>query len=328
MSILITGGTGFIGAEVARLLVHGDAETVALFDLRAATRRLDNIIEKVEIIQGDLGNFSHVLEAVRQTKPKTIYHFGGMLTLPSDANPQAAFNANALGTFHVLEAARLFDVKQVIFSSSRQTYGLGIENETQITDLTLQRPQMFYGICKLFGENMGYFYRRKYGLDFRGIRYPAIVGPGVKTPGAVQFISWMIEAAILGEPFSVWVKPETRTPFLYFKDAARAAVQLATEPIESIQMVNYVLGGVQPTPSVAELVGVILDKIPKAQISFEPDEELQAILDKALLPIDDTCASKEWGWKISYGMEDMVADFIQEMDRDSPKADSNTNSCS
>jgi len=317
MSILITGGTGFIGAEVARMLVHQGNDAVSLVDLRTSTQRLDDIAKKVEIIQGDLGNFSHVLDAVRQTKPKIIYHFGGMLTLPSDADPQAAFRANAMGTFHVLEAARMFDVTQVIFSSSRQTYGSGIEDETKISDLSLQRPQMFYGACKLFGEHMGLFYRRKYGLDFRGIRYPAIAGPGVKTPGAVQFISWMVESVIRGEPFTVWVKPETKAPFLYYKDAARAAVQLSEAPRDSIRMVNYVLRGVSPTPSVAELAQVVRDRIPEAQISFEPDEELQMILDKALLPIDENYALKEWGWKIEYGMEELVDDFILEMELDS-----------
>lgn len=313
MSILITGGTGFVGAAVARLLVEENNAPVTLFDLRTSTQRLDDISESIEIIQGDLGNFSHVLDAVRQTRPITIFHLGGMLTLPSDADPQAAFQANAMGTFHVLEAARSFDVAQVIFSSSRQTYGLGIEDEIKISDLTLQRPQMFYGACKLFGEHMGLFYRRKYGLDFRGIRYPAIVGPGVKTPGAVQFISWMIEAAIRGKPFTVWVKPETKAPFLYYKDAARAAVQLSKAPRDSIRMVNYVLSGVTPTPSVAELAQVVSDRMPEAQISFEPDEELQMILDKALLPIDETYANREWGWKIKFGMEEMVNDFILEL---------------
>jgi len=313
MSILITGGTGFIGAEVARTLVRDCDESVVLFDLRTSTQRLDGIAEKVEIIQGDLGNFSHVLDVIRKINPKTIYHFGGMLSLPSDADPQTAFQTNAMGTFHILEAARIFEISQVIFSSSRQTYGLGIENETSITDLTLQRPQMFYGVCKLFGENMGLFYKRKYGLDFRGIRYPAIVGPGVKTPGAVQFISWMIESAIRGEAFSVWVKPETRAPFLYYKDAARAAVELANAPKETIHMVNYVLSGVKPTPSVAELAQVMFERIPDAEISFEPDEELQMILDKALRPIDDAYAAEEWGWKINYGIGEMVDDFILEM---------------
>jgi nucleoside-diphosphate-sugar epimerase len=311
MSILITGGTGFIGAEVARWLVQGGVGPVAVFDLRTSHQRLDDIAERIEIIQGDLGIFSHVLNAVSVTKPKTIYHFGGMLTLPSDADPPAAFRANAMGTFHVLEAARMFEVDQVIFSSSRQTYGLDIQNE--ITDLTLQRPQMFYGVCKLFGEHMGLFYRRKYGIDFRGIRYPAIAGPGARTPGAVQYISWMIEGAARGKPFTVWVKPETKAPFLYFKDAARAAVQLAQSSIDEIKTVNYVLSGVTPTPSAGELAQAVQYRIPGAQISYEPDEELQSILDKALLPIDETCARVEWGWRTEYDLDKLVDDFIKEL---------------
>ncbi len=71
--------------------------------------------------------------------------------------------------------------------------------------------------------------------------------------------------------------------------------------------------GATPTPSAAELAQVVRVKIPGAQITFEPDEALQAILDKALLPIDDSCAQTEWGWQAKYGLEEMVADFIQEL---------------
>ncbi len=250
-------------------------------------------------------------DTVRQTKPGAIYHLGGMLSVPSEADPQAAFRANVLGTLHVLEAARLFDVEQVIFASSRQTYGLGIENE--ITDLTLQRPQLFYGACKLFCEHVGLFYRRKYGLDFRGIRYPATVGPGARTPGVVQYTSWMIEECAKGRPFTVWVRPDTKAPVLYFKDAARAAVSLAEAPRDAVQMVNYVINGVRPTPSAEQLAQAVRAMIPGAQITFEPDEELQAVLDKALLPIDDTCARTEWDWHVEYGLDDMVQDFVREL---------------
>ena len=127
----------------------------------------------------------------------------------------------------------------------------------------------------------------------------------------------MVESAIKGEPFTVWVKPETKAPFLYIKDAARAAVKFSEAPRASIRMVNYVIRGISPIPSVAALAQVVKDRIPEAQISFDPDEELQMILDKALLPIDETYASKEWGWKIEYGIEEMVDDFIQELNWDS-----------
>ena len=311
MTVLITGGTGFIGAEVARQLRQRGTDPVAVFDLCTSTQRLDEIAECVQLIQGDLGNFSHVLDVVRQTQPSSIYHLGGMLSVPSEADPQAALHANVMGTFHVLEAARLFDVQQIIFASSRQTFGLGIEDE--ITDFTLQRPQLFYGACKLFCEHVGLFYRRKYGLDFRGIRYPAVVGPGARTPGVVQYTSWMIEESAKGKPFTVWVRPGTRAPILYYKDAARAALNLADAPRNGIQMVNYVLNGVQPTPSAEELAQVVRATVPGARITFEPDAELQAVLDRALLPIDDTCAREEWGWHAEYGLNDMVQDFVREV---------------
>lgn len=97
MSILITGGTGFIGAEVARQLLQRGTASVAVFDLSASSQRLDGIAESVRTIRGDLGNFSHMLDAVRQTKPSSVYHLGGMLSVPSQADPQAAFRANVLG---------------------------------------------------------------------------------------------------------------------------------------------------------------------------------------------------------------------------------------
>jgi len=66
-----------------------------------------------------------------------------MLSTPSDADPAAAFRANAMGTFHVLESVKLFDVPQVLFSSTIGTYGLNITEEV-LNDFTLQRPQLFY----------------------------------------------------------------------------------------------------------------------------------------------------------------------------------------
>ncbi|MGZ6193553.1 MAG: NAD-dependent epimerase/dehydratase family protein, partial [Syntrophales bacterium] len=186
MSILITGGTGFVGAHVARLMIKEKEKDITIFDINPSTKFIDDIAEKVSVVRGDLGNFSHVLNVVSACKPKTIFHLGGMLSVPSDADHAASFRANAMGTFHVLEAAKLFGVEQVIFSSTIATYGLDLEEGIVVDDYSLQRPQLFYGATKVFSELMGQFYRRKFGLDFRGVRYPSIVGPGVKTPGVVQ----------------------------------------------------------------------------------------------------------------------------------------------
>src|SRR5690349_4870547 len=126
MTTLITGGTGFIGANVARLLLARGEERPVVFDRNPSPQRLDEIADQVEIVQGDLGNFSHVLHVVERSRPEVIFHLGGMLSFPSEADPAAALQANALGTYHVLEAARLFKVPKVIFSSTIATYGMDI----------------------------------------------------------------------------------------------------------------------------------------------------------------------------------------------------------
>ncbi len=312
MTTLITGGTGFIGATVARLLLARGEPRPVVFDRNPSPQRLDDIADQVEIIQGDLGNFSHVLHAVERTRPDTIFHLGGMLSFPSEADPAAALQANAMGTFHVLEAARLFKVAKVIFSSTIATYGMDIQ-EPVLTDDTIQRPELFYGITKVFGEQMGFFYRRKYGLDFRGVRFPSIVGPGVRTPAIVQYNSWAIEESAKGNPYEFYVDPATRCPVMYFKDAARSLVHLSDAPREAIKRGVYVIAGVTPIVSAGELADLIRARIPGAQLTFNPDRELQPILDRLLLPPDDRNAQQEWGWEAAYTQGDVIDDFLREL---------------
>ncbi len=310
MRTLITGGTGFIGAEVARALIVRGNTDITLFDVHDSRQRLEDIGDRVTIVKGDVGIFSHVLDAVRSSRAEIIYHLGAMLSVPSEQDPPAAFHANAIGTFHILEAARLLDVKRVVFASSTATFGFDLPADP-IDDLSLQRPQTFYGACKLFGENMGRFYRRKYGIDYRGVRYPSIVGPGVRTPGSVQYTSWVIENAAKGIPFTIWVRPETRVPILYFKDAALAILSLAEAPPERVKMVNYLLSG--PRPTALELVNLVKQRFPGAQINFEVDDEIQLRMDNAMRPLDDRFAREEWGWKPTYGVDAMIDDFLAEL---------------
>ncbi len=91
MATLITGGTGFIGAEIARMLLGKGEKGLVLFDVNPSPKRLEDIADRVEIVRGDLGNFSHVLDAIRKAKPQVIYHLGAMLSVPSDADQPQLF---------------------------------------------------------------------------------------------------------------------------------------------------------------------------------------------------------------------------------------------
>lgn len=314
MATLVTGGTGFIGAEVARVLAR-KGERPIVFDINERKTLLKGVEDRVTVVKGDLSNYSHVFSAVSKYGIDVIYHLGSMLSLPSDADPWSSFRVNTQGTFHVLEAARIMGVKKVIFSSTLATYGSDIRDPV-IDDYTLQRPTLFYGCTKVFSELMGRFYKRKFGLDFRGVRYPAIIGPGVKTPGIVQYNAWAIEEAAKGNPFKIWVTPETRCAAMYYKDAALSIVKCAEAPLERVKMVVYIVGGLYF--SAQELVDTIKKFIPGAKLEFVPDMEKVEIIKGLSKPIDTRYAREELGWVDQYPIDRTIEDFIKEF-RENPK---------
>jgi nucleoside-diphosphate-sugar epimerase len=90
-------------------------------------------------------------------------------------------------------------------------------------------------------------------------------------------------------------------------------VKLSEAPLESIKMVNYVVGGAAPIASAQDLADIVRVRIPSAQIDFKVDLEIQKVVDKLALPVDDSIARKEWNWKSEYDQERIVDDFLEEL---------------
>ncbi len=312
MSVLITGGYGLIGSTLSRMLVE-KGEKVWVFDKFTPAQRFQGIADQIKSLQGDLANFPKVLEAVRESAPQVIFHLGGMLSLPSNADPQSAYATNVAGTYHVLEAARLFNVPKVIFTSTIATYGLDIQKDV-IDDFTLQRPTTMYGSTKVFGELLGRFYRSKYGIDFRAVRFPAVIGPGAKTAHISIYNAWAPEKAFYNEPYEIFVEPEIRCPIIYFKDAARSLALLSAAPQSAIQTICYLIAGIKPMSSAAELVAAIRKHFPNAPLSYKPDPLAMDFHGKNQgKRFEDTMAEKEWGWKPEYSLDKMISDFYKEL---------------
>lgn len=314
MPVLITGGTGYIGAGLARSLVE-KGEDAVLFDIAPRTECIADIKDKVKLIQGDLTVWPEVLNVVKENNIQGIFHLGGMLSGPSDANPWASFQTNVVGTMHTLEAARLFGVKRVFFASTAITFGSATSHV--ITDETLQRPSTMYGAGKLYGELLGRFYQRKFGLDFRCLRFFGVIGPGAKLTPHAAYKSVMIENAALGKAYECPVAEDTVTFLTYFKDAVRAIEMLYNAPRGEIKTTCYnVVGMSRPTTAKA-LAQTVKQHIPAASIRFKPDPALNEFAKGVYQSIDvfdDSRAREEWGWEPLYGnLEEMVADFIQEV---------------
>jgi threonine 3-dehydrogenase len=308
MAKLITGGSGQIGAELVHMLINR-GEEVVVFD-RIRSHRLADIENKIRFVAGDLGIWSQVFNVVKDNKITQIYHMGAILTFESEANPWTSFQTNVVGTYNVLEAARLLNTERMMFTSSIGTFDSSVE--TELTDTTLQRPRDFYGVGKLYGEGLGRMYRKKFGLDFRSIRYPSTVGPGVATPG--HWDAPMIQSAILGKPYECKVSADHAGPIIYYKDAARAAYMVLQAPAESIKMVNYNVGGV-PSVTPREIERALREYFPEAVITYSSKTESPARFTS--ITWDDTCARREWGWRPEYTtIDQVVSSFIQEIRED------------
>ena len=313
MSLLITGGTGFLGAALAqRLIARG--EDVVLFDVLPHPERIANVKNKVKFVQGDLKVWPEVMNVIKENNVEGIFHFGSLLGGIADSVPWTAYQTNVQGSMHILEGARLFDVKRVVYASSISAFGLGISGV--ITDETIQRPVNFYGSGKVFIENLGRFYKRKFGLDFRGARYCSIIS-GAKGAPVVEHATMMIENTVNGRSYECMVSEDAKIPLMYLKDAALAAEMLYYAPVERIKTVSYNLVGVSPTPTAKELGLAVKKCIPEAQITFRPDKNLMTIYNEYWAHIkvyDDTRAREEWGWQPEYSdIEKLVADFMEEV---------------
>ncbi len=265
-TVLITGGSGFIGVELANSLM-AEGHRIVVFDLKPPETLLHGS-DAVRYVNADITNFSQVLNAVRDFKPEVIIHLAAILSAPSENNPWASISVNGMGTYHILEAARLFDSKRVILTSSLAVYVNPMHNVEVVTEETPQRSVLIYGVTKVFSELLGLYYHKKFGIDVRGIRLPVLIGPNVNSPGFGQYNSRLVEAAILGKPFEVTVPEDTVVPLLYVKDALRSLIMLNKAPEDGLVTRIYNVGQIMPPPRTLDLVNAVQEALSGGKNQF------------------------------------------------------------
>lgn len=166
-SILITGGTGFLGCHLARQLLK-DEYTVTLFDI--ADLDAKDLFGKVTVIKGDVRNKEATMQALKGKE----YVVHAAAALPIQQSKKHIFSTNIDGTKNVLEAALKQKVKRLVFISTTAVYGIPKylpEKEDSPLD-----PIGYYGQSKIAGENLCKDYMAK-GLEINIIRPKTFVGP-------------------------------------------------------------------------------------------------------------------------------------------------------
>jgi CDP-paratose 2-epimerase len=322
---LITGGAGFIGSNYAQRLIQR-GEQVTIFDnlSRAGAPRnvawlQDQFGESAfRLIVADVRSADQMAEAAKEAD--VIVHLAGQVAVTTSViNPRDDFEANALGTFNTLEAARLSGRDPIfIYSSTNKVYG-GMDDVELVEeatrwlykDLTRGCPETQpldfhspYGVSKGTGDQYTRDYARIYGLRSVVFRQSCIYGPrqfGVEDQG---WLAWMIIAAVTGRQITIYGDGKQVRDVLHVYDLLNG-YDAAIEKIDQAKGQVYNMGGgTRNLLAVWEEFGPILEKLLGKKIEVARGDWRPG--DQRVFYADHSKAKKELGWEPKIDLEEGV----------------------
>ncbi len=270
MGYLITGGTGFIGAYITRLLIQ-EGEEVVVYDVDPRQDLLEHLMgkeesDRIKVIRGDITDLAYLIRTAQECNVTKLIHMAALLTTESLANPALAVRINCDGTANILETARILSLKKVVYASSATVFGLPEKYEQEyIPNDAPHYPTTIYAACKSFNERLAEHYFREYGVDSVGLRFATVYGVGQRSGVSTRRTEELVVKPALGKP-GVVPHGDATIHWLYVEDAARAAVMTSKKPTTETRAFN-IDGDIR---SVAEAADCIRKLIPGADIKLLP----------------------------------------------------------
>ncbi len=308
--ILITGGGGFLGVNIARSLVNRGQNVLLV---QRHTIQPHPILapywnNKIEQAAGNVLDWPFLSGLVKQYPIESIIH--GAFDTAAIAQPEIlkqrlhqVVQVEVEGFKNLLEITRIAGLRRVTFISSVDCYrGWPAECEVWQEDAGLP-PVSFspIGNCKRAAEQLGFLYSKTYEFSFAALRVGRVYGPGASRPHPIKA---MIEGATAGKPVDLANLPgSTRGHTVYAKDVGEAAALI--HRAESLQHQIYnVSDGSNPT--MREIAQLVCELIPKANIILGPDQPGNPIH----RGVDVTRIQKEFGFmfrELRIGIADYIA---------------------
>ena len=220
-NVLVTGGAGFIGSNVARLLCDQGFSVTVLDNLSFGYRELVDF--RCRFIEGDLADRSQLREAMRHAE--AVMHFAASSIIArSFDDPLEFVQNNVLSGSSLLETMRECGVKHVVYSSSASVYGE--PKHTPVREDDPKHPLQLYGATKLAFENVLEGYYRAFGINSVSLRYFNAYGPGDLQEPVTRAVPGWIRAALAGEPITLYWRGQQYRDYVFVEDIAAAHIQV------------------------------------------------------------------------------------------------------
>jgi UDP-glucuronate 4-epimerase len=227
MKVLITGTAGFIGFHLAQLLlsegiiVHGFDAMTDYYDVRLKQRRHQMLLQSdgFSMTEGYLEEDGLFQTVATDFQPDVIVHLAAQAGVRySLENPRAYLDSNIVGTFNVMEAARVLEVEHLLMASTSSVYGAN--DEMPFDELEkVDTPLTFYAATKKANEAMAHSYAHLWNLPTTMFRFFTVYGPyGRPDLALFKFVDAMLD----GRPIDIYNHGDMYRDFTYVEDLVRA----------------------------------------------------------------------------------------------------------
>lgn len=315
-TIMITGGSGFLGSYVARMLAER-GDRVIVFDAAGPAPELAILTapfeQQIVRVRGQILDLSSLLRSLQQHRVERIFHAAALYDPPySLEEPALTFQVNVNGTINVLEAARFLGLQRVVQSSSIAVYAPRqyepIDELHPIHLPSAGNPLGSYGASKAAAEIAGLTYYSSNGVDFIALRNSAIYGYGMRYP---MYIKPMVENSVRKLPTRFTTGGNMRRDYTHVKDIAQAAIKALDVPASTLtqRIFNIGSGTMHSATQVAETVRNIL---PEADIEIGAGlSELEQSDMRARGMLDLTAARQQLKYEPRYSLEAGIRDYSE-----------------
>ncbi len=300
--VVITGGLGFIGSNLAHSLVEGGAEVAIIDSLDPRSggdiNNIKGIEDRVELVSGDICEFNAVATVVQHAA--YLFHCAAHTSHPySMRDPQLDVTVNCIGTLNVLEALRRFQpgARMVYVGTSTQ---IGPMIANPITERHPVAPVDIYSANKAAAEYYCRIYASAYDLSVNVVRLPNVYGPraNISSPD-FGFVNYFIGLALQGQPLTIYGDGDQLRSVLFVQDAVTALA--AASQANSRGKVWF--AGDDWSVSVNELAERIVAACGDGRVLHVEWPAERKRIDVGDIVIDSTQIKVDLGWKAAISLE-------------------------
>ncbi len=279
---LVTGGAGFIGSHLVRGLL-ADRHEVRVFDNFSSGKRenLTEVAGRVDIFEGDLCHPEEVLRACKDIE--FIFHEAAIPSVPrSVEQPADSHEANATGTFNLLQAAVANKCRRLVYAASSSAYGDTPESPKH--EGIVPQPLSPYAVQKLAGEHYCRAFSECFGLQTVSLRYFNVFGPrqDPKSQYAAA-IPAFVTAILCGRPPTVYGDGEQTRDFTYVDNVVHGNLLAARMPDARGQSINLACGDhISVNQVIAKLNELLGKKVKPNHVGARPGDVKHSCADISL----------------------------------------------